>query len=575
VYFCDQEGFFKYGSYPKKEGFMFSPKLVTCLKDYSKEKFFADCIAGFIVGVVAIPLAIAFAIASGVSPDKGLFTAIIAGLLVSTLGGSRVQIGGPTGAFVVIVYGIIQKYGVDGLIIATLMAGILLVIMGIAKLGTAIKFMPHSVIVGFTSGIAVIIFSSQVKDFLGLSIDKVPAEFVEKWHIFIQHFGTINYVALILGLVTIFIIAMTPKFSKRVPGALVALISVTVIAAFFHLPVATIGSRFGELPRGLPLPHFPLLNFSRIRELFQPAVTIALLGAIESLLSAVVADGMIGARHRPNTELIGQGIANIGSALFGGMPATGAIARTVTNIKNGGRTPIAGIIHAITVLLIMLFFGAWVKFVPLACLAGILVVVAYHMSEWRSFRELLKGSRGGRIVLGMTFLLTVFVDLNVAIEIGVVLAALLFMKRMSEVTDVRVFAREYEEDEKMEKGEDLPLSAFVLPKQVEVYEINGPLFFGAANSFDEAERQIGGKPKVRILRFRDVPLIDSTGMHALKGFYNKNKREGIRLVMTGLHVQPLNEMVKSNLYDLVGEENVFASMKESIARAEELLKEIK
>ena len=554
---------------------MFSPKLVTCLKDYSKEKFFADCIAGFIVGVVAIPLAIAFAIASGVSPDKGLFTAIIAGLLVSTLGGSRVQIGGPTGAFVVIVYGIIQKYGVDGLIIATLMAGILLVIMGIAKLGTAIKFMPHSVIVGFTSGIAVIIFSSQVKDFLGLSIDKVPAEFVEKWHIFIQHFGTINYVALILGLVTIFIIAMTPKFSKRVPGALVALISVTVIAAFFHLPVATIGSRFGELPRGLPLPHFPLLNFSRIRELFQPAVTIALLGAIESLLSAVVADGMIGARHRPNTELIGQGIANIGSALFGGMPATGAIARTVTNIKNGGRTPIAGIIHAITVLLIMLFFGAWVKFVPLACLAGILVVVAYHMSEWRSFRELLKGSRGGRIVLGMTFLLTVFVDLNVAIEIGVVLAALLFMKRMSEVTDVRVFAREYEEDEKMEKGEDLPLSAFVLPKQVEVYEINGPLFFGAANSFDEAERQIGGKPKVRILRFRDVPLIDSTGMHALKGFYNKNKREGIRLVMTGLHVQPLNEMVKSNLYDLVGEENVFASMKESIARAEELLKEIK
>jgi SulP family sulfate permease len=554
---------------------MFSPKLVTCLKDYSKEKFFKDCIAGFIVGVVAIPLAIAFAIASGVSPDKGLFTAIIAGLLVSVLGGSRVQIGGPTGAFVVIVYGVVQKYGVDGLIIATLMAGLLLVIMGIAKLGTAIKFIPHSVIVGFTSGIAVIIFSSQVKDFLGLSIDKVPAEFVEKWHIFFQHLGTVNYAALLLGLLTVFIIAMTPKFSKRVPGALVALVSVTVLAAFLRLPVETIGSRFGELPHGLPVPHFPLLSFSRLRELFQPAVTIALLGAIESLLSAVVADGMIGARHRPNTELIGQGIANIGSALFGGMPATGAIARTVTNIKNGGKTPIAGIIHAITVLLIMLFFGAWIKFVPLACLAGILVVVAYYMSEWRSFRELLKGSIGGKIVLGMTFLLTVFVDLNVAIEVGVVLSAFLFMKRMSDVTDVKVFAREYAEDERMEKGEDLPLAAFVLPPRVEVYEINGPLFFGAANSFDEAERQVHEKPKVRILRFRDVPLIDSTGMHALKGFYNKNKREGIRLVMTGLHVQPLNEMVKSDLYDLVGEENVFASMKESVARAEVLLKEIK
>jgi SulP family sulfate permease len=554
---------------------MFSPKLVTCLKDYSKEKFYTDCIAGFIVGVVAIPLAIAFAIASGVSPDKGLFTAIIAGFLVSTLGGSRVQIGGPTGAFVVIVYGVVQKYGVDGLIIATLLAGLLLVVMGIAKLGTAIKFIPHSVIVGFTSGIAVIIFSSQVKDFLGLHIDKVPAEFVEKWLIFIQHLGTVNYAALILGLATVFIISMTPKISKRVPGALVALISVTLFAAFFHLPVETIGSRFGELPHGLPVPHFPLLSFSRIRELFQPAVTIALLGAIESLLSAVVADGMIGARHRPNTELIGQGIANIGSALFGGMPATGAIARTVTNIKNGGKTPIAGIIHAITVLLIMLFFGAWIKFVPLACLAGILVVVAYHMSEWRSFCELLKGSRGAKIVLGMTFLLTLFVDLNVAIEVGVVLAAFLFMKRMSDVTDVKVFAREYEEDEKVERGEDLPLSSFSLPPRVEVYEINGPLFFGAANSFDEAERQVHGKPKVRIIRFRDVPLIDSTGMHALKSFYNKNKREGIRLVMTGLHVQPLNEMVKSDLYDLVGEENVFASMKESISRAEVLLKETK
>ena len=419
---------------------MFAPKLFTCLKDYSKEKFVSDCIAGVIVGVVAIPLAIAFAIASGVSPDKGLLTAVIAGFFISVLGGSRVQIGGPTGAFVVIVYGIVQKHGVDGLIIATLMAGILLVIMGVAKLGTAVKFIPHSVIVGFTSGIAVIIFSSQVKDFLGLQIDKVPAEFVEKWKIFIEHMGTLNHDALALGLLTVLIIAISPKISKRVPGALVALVSVSALAAFFHLSVETIGSRFGELPHTLPVPHFPLIGLGTIRELFQPAVTIALLGAIESLLSAIVADGMIGARHRSNTELIAQGVANISSALFGGIPATGAIARTVTNVKNGGRTPVAGIVHALTVLLIMLFLGGWIKYVPLACLAGILVIVAYHMSEWRSFYELLHWSRGGTMVLLSTFLLTVFVDLNAAIEVGVVLAAFIFMKRMSEATNIKVVA---------------------------------------------------------------------------------------------------------------------------------------
>lgn len=547
---------------------MFSPKLFTCLKDYSKEKFFADCTAGVIVGVVAIPLAIAFAIASGVSPDKGLFTAIIAGFFISVLGGSRVQIGGPTGAFVVIIYGIVQKHGVDGLIIATLMAGILLVIMGVAKLGTAVKFIPHSVIVGFTSGIAVIIFSSQVKDFLGLSIGNVPAEFVEKWRLFIQNIGTVNYDALALGLLTVLLIVIWPKVSKRVPGALVALIAVSALAALFRLPVETVGSRFGELPHSLPVPHFSPVSLATIRELFQPALTIALLGAIESLLSAIVADGMIGARHRSNTELIAQGFANIASALFGGIPATGAIARTVTNVKNGGRTPVAGIVHAITVLCIMLFLGSWIKFVPLACLAGILVVVSYHMSEWRSFCELLKWSRGGTLILLATFLLTVFVDLNVAIEVGVVLSAFIFMKNMSDATIVKMVSKEFDDDE---RGEDLPLLAFPIPPGVEIYELNGPLFFGSTNQFDVIDRQGHEKPKVRVLRFRNVPLIDSTGMHVLKSFYDKNKKAGIHIVMTGLHVQPLNEMVKADLYDLIGEENVFSSMKEAIERSQELL----
>jgi len=547
---------------------IFSPKLFTCLKDYSRQQFMTDCVSGFIVGIVAIPLAIAFAIASGVSPDKGLFTAIIAGFLVSMLGGSRVQIGGPTGAFVVIVYGIVQKHGVDGLIIATLMAGVILVIMGVAKVGTAVKFIPHSVIVGFTSGIAVIIFSSQVKDFLGLRVDKVPAEFVAKWHLFLGNLGTINCDAVILGLLTVLIIVLFPRISKRVPGALVALITISGLAAYFHLPVETIGSRFGDLPHVLPVPVFPHVTFLTIHELFQPALTIAILGAVESLLSAIVADGMIGGKHRSNTELIGQGIANIGSAFFGGIPATGAIARTVTNIKNGGRTPVAGIVHAFTVLLIMMFFGIWIKFVPLACLAGILVVVAYHMSEWRSFCELLKWSQGGRLVLLSTFFLTIFVDLNAAIEWGVVLASFVFMKRMSDATHIKIIAKAYEEDE---NGEDRQLSGFVLPPRVEIYEVNGPLFFGAANRFEEIGRQVSEKPRVRILRFRDVPVIDSTGVYALRSFYNKCKNDKIALIVTGLHVQPLNEMVKSNLYDLIGEENVFSSMKEAVARAEVLL----
>ncbi|MFA5059184.1 MAG: sulfate permease [Candidatus Omnitrophota bacterium] len=547
---------------------MLTPKIFTTLKGYSRSQFIADAIAGVVVGIVAIPLAIAFAIASGVSPEKGLITAVIAGFLVSAFGGSRVQIGGPTGAFVVIIYSVVQKYGVDGLVLATLMAGVILLIMGFAKFGTIIKFIPHAVMVGFTSGIAVIIFSSQVKDFLGLSVAVIPVDFIEKWIAFIRNIGSVNYLALAIALLTVCIITIWPKVSRRVPGALVSIIATSALVSIFNLPVETIHSRFGELPHALPMPRMPDFDIAVMRNLFQPAFTIALLGGIESLLSAVVSDGMIGGKHRSNMELVGQGIANIGSSIFGGIPSTGAIARTVTNIKNGGRTPIAGIIHSLTVFAVMLLFGKFIGKVPLACLAGILVVVAYHMSEWRSFRELLSGSKGDKIVLLSTFLVTVLIDLSAAIELGVVLSAFLFMKRMADVTNIRIFAKEIQDDER--NGDQLS-SMIPVPAGVQVYEINGPLFFGAANRFDETDRAIGERPKVRILRFRDVPLIDSTGMHALKCFYEKCKKSGIHLIITGLHVQPLNEMVKSNLYDLIGEDNVFSGMKESIDRAKQFL----
>lgn len=547
---------------------MLYPKLFTTLKDYSKKQFMTDFVAGVVVGIVAIPLAIAFAIASGVSPEKGLITAIIAGLLISAFGGSRVQIGGPTGAFVVIVYGIVQKYGIDGLILATMMAGVILIIMGIMKLGVVIKFIPHSVIVGFTSGIAVIIFSSQIKDFLGLNIAAIPVEFLEKWSAFFQNIGTINYSSFFLALLSVLIITAWPKISRKIPGALVAIVVTSILTAFFKLPVETIGSRFGGLPHLIPMPHFPAFNMSMVRVLFQPALTIALLCAIESLLSAVISDGMIGGKHRSNMELIGQGIGNIGSSLFGGMPATGAIARTVTNVHNGGRTPVAGIIHAFTIFAILLLFGRYIEAVPLACLAGVLVVIAYHMSEWRSFKELLRGSAGGKIILLTTFFVTIFIDLSSAIELGVVFSAFLFMKRMSDVTSIKVLAKEIEDDEK--NGDKLS-PRLPVPQGVEVYEINGPLFFGAANRFNETERAISQKPKVCILRFCDVPIIDSTGMHALRSFCDNCKKSKTHIIITGLHIQPLNEMIKSDLYDLIGEENVFSSMKESIERARELL----
>lgn len=547
---------------------MFQPKLFTTLKHYSKERFFSDLIAGVIVGIVAIPLAIAFGIASGVSPEKGLITAIVAGFLVSALGGSRVQIGGPTGAFIVIIYGIVQKYGLDGLILATFLAGFILLVMGFAKFGMVVKFIPHSVIVGFTSGIAVVIFSSEIKDFLGLKIGTIPVEFLDKWKLFLANIGSANIYALWIALSTVLIIAVWPKVSRKIPGALIAVVVTSVLVQVFHWPVETIGSRFGDLPHTLLPSHFPAIDLKLTQALIQPAFTIAFLCAIESLLSAVVSDGMIGGKHRSNMELVAQGAANMGSAVLGGIPATGAIARTVTNIKNGGRTPVAGIIHSLTILIIMLFLGVWINFVPLACLAGILVVVSYHMSEWRSFRDLLKGSRGGIAVLLATFFLTVLVDLTVAIETGMVLSAFLFLKRMADATNIHMIANELKEDEK--EGED-PLDVTPLPDGVEIYEINGPFFFGVAHKFEEATRIVAKKPKVRILRLRNVPIIDSTGLQALKSFYERCKSDHIVLIIAGVHTQPLNEMMKSNLYDLVGEDHVVANIKEARLRAETLL----
>ena len=548
---------------------MLRPKLLTTLSEYSQEQFLSDVFAGVIVGIVAIPLAIAFAIASGVSPDKGFVTAIVAGFIVSALGGSRVQIGGPTGAFVIIVYGIVQKYGLDGLIVATFMAGFLLVIMGFARCGTIIKFIPRSVIVGFTSGIAVVIFSSQARDLLGIQIGKVPAGFIDKWRVLFENFQTLNYNAFSLAILTVLIISIWPRISRRIPGSVVALVLTSVLVAYLHLPVETIGSRFGELPHTLPAPHIPRLDIQTIQSLFQPAMTIALLGAIESLLSAVVSDGMIGGRHRSNMELVAQGVANMASALFGGIPATGAIARTVTNIKNGGRTPVAGMVHALTLLLVLSFFGSWVKLVPLSCLAGILVVVSYHMCEWRSFRELLGGAKDGALVLLMTFLVTVAIDLTVAIELGMILSAFLFIKRMSDVQCVKLVAQQIQDEETAEEV----LTHFKVPPGVQIYELNGPLFFGAASQFDEADRIVEEKPRVRILRFRNVSLIDSTAMHALKRFLEKSKRSRIELIIAGLHVQPLDQMVKANLYEVIGEDRVFSNMRDALAKAEQLVPE--
>lgn len=533
---------------------VFHPKLFTTLKEYNSATFVSDLIAGIIVGVVALPLAIAFGIASGVSPEQGLITAVIAGFLISALGGSRVQIGGPTGAFIVIVYGIVQQFGVSGLIVATIMAGFMLVAMGVLQLGSVIKFMPHPIVVGFTSGIAVVIFSSQVKDFLGLQVDEaVPADFVAKWRFFIARFDAVNPYAIGLGVFTLLTIILWPKVEKRVPGTLIAIIITTLATTLLDLPVETIGSRFGEIKASIPAPVIPYVSFDTLRLLLAPAFTIAMLGAIESLLSAMVADGATGGQHRSNTELIGQGIANIITPLFGGIPATGAIARTMTNIRNGGKTPVAGMIHAVVLLLILLFFGKWAKLIPMSTLAGILVMVAYNMSEWRSFKALFNNSRSDIAVLLLTFFLTVVIDLTVAIQFGLLLAVLLFLKRLIDNTQVDVIKQAVEDDQSElgEEGSQLPV-----PKDVEVFEISGPFFFGVASKFDEAERNLRRKPKIRIIRLWRVPFIDATGINNLGNFIRRNQAKNIHIILSGANEKVREALMKNGIFDLVGEENV-------------------
>ena len=533
---------------------MFKPKSFDTLRNYSRQQFGKDVISGIIVGIVALPLAIAFAIASGVSPEKGLVTAIVAGFIISALGGSRVQIGGPTGAFIVIVYGIVQLHGINGLIIATFMAGIILIIMGFARLGSVIKFIPYPLIVGFTSGISLIIFSSQMKDFFGLQMGTVPADFIAKWGNYFQHFHSVNFYAFAIAVTTVLIIQFWSRVTHKIPGSVIAIIVSTLAMQLLHLPVETIGSRFGTISAAFPLPTIPHFNFAIIKELVQPAFTIALLCGIESLLSAVVADGMIGGNHKSNMELIAQGTANMFSSLFGGIPATGAIARTATNVRNGGRTPVAGIVHAIVLLLILLFIGKWAALIPMPTLAGILVVVAYNMSEWKSFISTLKGQKSDVAVLLATFLLTVLIDLTVAIEIGMLLAIFLFMRKMIKFSDVSSV--------KDDSGN------FALPENVLVFEITGPLFFGAAYKFKDAMKFIQEPPQVLILRMRQVPIIDATGIKTLEEVYKDVKHNGTKLILSEvLSEQVLSELKASRLLFAIGKANVTRSFEQALLRS--------
>ncbi|NOQ24271.1 MAG: sulfate permease [Bacteroidales bacterium] len=549
---------------------MFIPKLVTVFKEgYSKDLFVKDLIAGVIVGVVALPLAIAFAIASGVSPEKGLVTAIIAGFIISAFGGSRVQIGGPTGAFIIIVFGIVAKYGVSGLTVATFIAGFIIIILGITKLGSVIKYIPQSVIVGFTSGIALIIFSTQIKDFFGLQMESVPSDFIEKWGAYFRNIHTINYYAVIITITTIAISVYLPRITKKIPGSLVAIILSTLVVSIFNLPVDTIYSNFGDIPANFPKPSLPVINFKIIKELIEPAFAIALLGSIESLLSAVVADGMTGGRHRSNMELIAQGAANIVSSIFGGIPATGAIARTATNIKNGGKTPVAGIVHAITLLLIMLFVGKWAKLIPMASLAGILIVVAYNMSEYKSFFSLARGPRSDAVILFITFGLTVMVDLVIALEIGMVLAAFLFMKKMADLSHINEITDEINDVKDIEDPE--ATGNYIIPKGVEIYEVNGPLFFGAAYKFRDALKLSNRKPQVVIIRMRYVPTIDATGLHHLKEIAKDLQHKKIKIIISGIQPEVYKKLEKSRIVFLIGKRNIKNHIKLSIDRANEII----
>lgn len=555
--------------------FDFKPRLFSALKNYSKETFMADLMAGIIVGIVALPLAIAFGIASGISPEKGIITAIIAGFIISLLGGSKVQIGGPTGAFIVIIYGIIQQYGEAGLIVATLMAGILLILLGVFKLGAIIKFIPYPIIVGFTSGIAVTIFTTQIADIFGLNFggEKVPGDFIGKWMIYFRHFDTINWWNTIVSIASIIIIAITPRFSKKIPGSLIAIIVVTAVVYLLKTyagidTIDTIGDRF-TIKSELPDATMPALNWEAIKDLFPVAITIAVLGAIESLLSATVADGVTGDKHDSNTELIAQGTANLITPLFGGIPATGAIARTMTNINNGGKTPVAGIIHAVVLLLILLFLMPLAQYIPMACLAGVLVIVSYNMSEWRTFKALLKNPKSDVTVLLITFFLTIIFDLTIAIEVGLVIACILFMRRVMETTEISVIKDEIDPNDELDIA--VREEHLIIPTGVEVYEINGPYFFGIATKFEETMAQLGDRPKVRVIRMRKVPFIDSTGIHNLTSLCKMSQKEKITIVLSGVNEKVHNTLEKSGFYELLGKQNICPNINVALDRAKEIM----
>lgn len=545
----------------------FRPKLVDALKGYRADDLLPDFVAGLTVGIVALPLAMAFAIASGLKPEAGIFTAVIAGFLISALGGTRVCIGGPTGAFIVILYGIGSKYGLDNLAVCTVMAGVFLLVMGLARLGTMIKYIPYPVTMGFTSGIAVLIFTTQIKDFFGLQVDKVPSEFVEKMKVLFEHFGTLQWSTLALAAASFAIIRLWPKnWQRRVPGSIVALLAGTAVVALFQIPVATIGSKFGGIPQGLPTPHLPPLSWDNIRLLFQPAMTIALLAAIESLLCAVVADGMIDDRHDSNQELMAQGLANIVSPLFGGIAATSAIARTATNVKSGARTPVAGIIHAVTLLVIILAAAPLAKFIPLATLSAVLVNVALHMGEWHNFGRLPRWPRSDAAVFLVAFILTVVIDLTVAVEIGMVLAAMLFIKRSAETTQIMAV------DESTEtEGPHHSLVGKEIPKGVMVYRIFGAFFFGAADKLESALKRLKQEPDVLILRMRKVMAMDATGLNALEDLYERLRHKGKHMLLSGPHTQPLLVMDKAGFLDRIGRENVCAHIDAALDRAREIL----
>lgn len=548
------------------------PELLCCLKEgYSRKRLVEDLMSGLIVGVVALPLAIAFAIASGVKPEQGLFTAVIAGFLISLLSGSRVQIGGPTGAFIVVVFSIVQQHGYAGLAVATMMAGALLIVMGVCRLGTAIKFIPYPMTVGFTSGIALIIAMTQVKDLFGLRLETTASSFVDRVVLYSHSLSTFSIYAVVVAGLALAIIVLWPRVTKKVPGSIVALIVTTLIVQGFDLPVATIGSAFGQVPTMLPQPQLPHFEWAMIPALISPALTIALLAAIESLLSAVVADGMTGHRHKSNMELVAQGVANLVSPLFGGIPATGAIARTATNVKNGGTTPISGLVHALTLLMIMMVFGRWASLIPLATLAAVLVVVAYHMSEWRHFVRLFRSPRNDIFVMLTTFALTVFVDLTVAIEVGVVLSALLFMQRMGSATQVRHVSGQggFSLDEEQE--DDRSISLYQIPQGVEVFEVHGPFFFGATNQFKDTLSIIEQPPKILILRMRHIFTIDATAIRVLEDVLEKTRSEQTHLILSGVQDNVLTKLKRTRLYADLGEQQIVRHIDAALDRAQVLL----